>query len=609
MRRLLLAVLIGSSAAVIGLLTSADGAQSTAGSFGPPQALGVAEPTSVAATGDFDADGRPDLVAAAPGAGKVAVHLGTGTGFASSTSVEVPGAVDVAVTDLDADGHDDALVAGAAGVTLLRGNGSGAFTAVSAALGAAPTGIASGDIDLDGDEDVLAALGTGGVRVVRNDAGALVPAATVAGAALRILLADVNGDLLPDLVTGGGTEVRVRPGDGTGGFGAPVAATVSDAPADLAAADLDDDGRDEIAVASGSGVAIADFATTLTLGATGGPAQAAGVAFADVDGDGDDDLLATAGEMVAVRSNDGAGALGAPSSFAAGGAAAGLAPVQVDDDGLADLLVAGERLSLLRSSPGADLVTTVTPDRRYLQPGQVVTFAVLVRNGGGDAARAVELGLSAENGTIGALPDGCAASSCDLGRLDASGERTVSVPVTAGASGVVRLTAAASSLTPDATPANASGTGEATIGAEPTPTPSPSPSPSPTQTATAAPTATATTRPVVTATPTAAAPAPLTISLKAAKTTREAALRKGIPVTVACSSACVPALVAKLGRKVVGSARASLAGAGATKVKVKLSKKGKKAVRKARRPKVTIVAVDRTSGPQPVTATVRVKLG
>jgi len=114
-------------------------------------------------TADLDGDGRPDLVipfqSAPPGVG---VYLNGVNGlqpFVQYGGGNAPWAT--ALADLDGDGHLDLLVTDyytAASQLITRlGNGSGAFatTASSIAVGVAPTAVVTGDLDHDGVLDAL----------------------------------------------------------------------------------------------------------------------------------------------------------------------------------------------------------------------------------------------------------------------------------------------------------------------------------------------------------------------------------------------------------------------------------------------------------------------
>jgi cysteine-rich repeat protein len=171
------------------------------------------------ALGDVTGDGQLDLVAAIPGANEIRISAGNGAGgFASpaglTTSAGASGREPffVTVADLDGDGKADICTANAGSndVTVLLGEGSGAF----------------------GDPIISAAvLGAGAAEV----------------SVVRV--GDLNGDGVPDLVTanpGRGT-ISVLIGFGNGGFAAPQSFPVGTLPHSIAVGDFDGDGLDDVA--------------------------------------------------------------------------------------------------------------------------------------------------------------------------------------------------------------------------------------------------------------------------------------------------------------------------------------------------------------------------
>ena len=209
---------------------------------GSPFAVG-SNPRSVA-VGDFNGDGIQDIATANSGSNNVTVLLGNGSGgfaaapgspFATGTTP-----FSVAVGDFDGDGKPDLVTAndGSSNVTILLGNGAGGFTQATGspfAVGTGPLYVTVGDFDRNGKQDlatanevdntvtVLLGDGSGGFTEASGS-----PFAT--GTAPRsVIVGDFNGDGIPDLATSNVTSdnVSVLLGNGTGGFSAAAGSPFS----------------------------------------------------------------------------------------------------------------------------------------------------------------------------------------------------------------------------------------------------------------------------------------------------------------------------------------------------------------------------------------------
>ena len=230
--------------------------------------------TSYMVGADFNEDGRPDLAEASGLFQKdsACIHVATGDerlsvplrlGFALNDGYPA-----IAAGRIDDDAHADLVVSGAVypdGIfAILRGHGDGTF-----------------------DPPVLHDL---------DDLGGLPPG-----------IADVTGDLHPDLVFGDydSAAVRIYPGDGSGGFGAPYEVHALTQAYVVVPADLNGDGTMDLVVSSGD--------STVVLLGTGGGAfgpplivgggSGAKLIVRDMNGDGHLDIIAGAG--VALGAGDG----------------------------------------------------------------------------------------------------------------------------------------------------------------------------------------------------------------------------------------------------------------------------------------------------------------
>jgi hypothetical protein len=227
--------------------------------------------------------------------------------------------------------------------------------------GHAVSAVAAGDVDGDGDVDAVATCACPSLSLLRNDgAGSFVVTTGPSGlaAASDATLIDLDGDGDLDLsgtgtlaAPGNPTGVFVALGDGTGGFGAPsqVPGSLHDDPP---RPDVTGDGvpdmvhvpqfDNDVRLRAGDG---AGGFGPLTVTPLAGVVATGGVTFADMDGDGDDDLVASGTPTVGpsnaalVAPNDGAGAFGpAVATQILGAASLEPAVADLNGDGVADIV-------------------------------------------------------------------------------------------------------------------------------------------------------------------------------------------------------------------------------------------------------------------------------
>jgi len=386
------------------------------------------------ASGDFNGDGISDFVVAQTYAGhslEVTVFLGRNDGSLSKGTVYLSGdaASSVAVGDFNHDGKPDIVFSNAekSTVEILAGNGDGTFRApVSVALPGVPRGMVAGDFNGDGWADVAIA-GNGVVYVLlNNQRGSLAPAATYAlsGSGYELVAADVNNDGKVDLCVAMSDTSRVAvllgKGDGTFARAADFETAIS-SPYGIAIADLNHDGRADLVVASPSTgkIAVASgngdgtFNVPAIYAATSAPFAGAPsptrIAVSDVNGDGGPDIIFTnfGRGTIGVLLNDSHGSFTGPAEFAVGAGVSAMAVADLDKDGWPDIVIVNSSARpvsiLYNASSGRGYA-----DARFSSGGLAfgnqkvgVTSArqtITLSNAGGSTLNISSIGVSGANG-------------------------------------------------------------------------------------------------------------------------------------------------------------------------------------------------------------------
>lgn len=214
-------------------------------------------------TGDFNEDGHDDIVwTSDPGGvlsfGLVGVVLGDGSGGFPSFpdwSMPIPDPLDIATGDFDEDGHLDLVIGSFSGNLALfaRGNGDGSFNTPVAMPDSLSNGIAREVAvgDLNGDGHLDATVGGSGIYLGDGMGGF-----TNVGYASGGILVDMNGDGVLDTVTSSSDQVFVGLGVGDGTFvnlpsvQLPLSASHAP-PSDRVVADFNGDGLPDVAALNG----------------------------------------------------------------------------------------------------------------------------------------------------------------------------------------------------------------------------------------------------------------------------------------------------------------------------------------------------------------------
>jgi hypothetical protein len=385
--------------------------------FLPVEGYATSGPGSVV-IGDVNGDGKPDLVLLETPYAEVRLGNGDGT-FRDGATYLNWGTTSVTLADVNGDGKLDMLIGlcgqggtcGSGidgGVGVLLGNGDGTFKpAVNYDSGGSEAlSVAVADVNGDGKPDLVVSNSyfsdTVGVLFGNGD-GTFQPVVTYSSGGsfpVSVAIADVNGDGKPDILVANSSScdtctddgvvgVLLNNGDGTfqpavtyssGGTGR----NLNNTGPSLVVADLNDDGKLDVAVTAvssigvllGNGDGTFKPAVNYTLGG-----DEVALATGDVDGDGKPDLIEANLDLnnVGVLLGNGDGTFQAAMTFDYGGAfTLGLAFEDVNGDGRRDVVVtnyggAGSFVSVLLNATGGTKPTTTTTTStpnpsNYLQP-------------------------------------------------------------------------------------------------------------------------------------------------------------------------------------------------------------------------------------------------
>ena len=307
----------GSGDFVAGAFTSLGNGDAT---FQPLIASGA--PFNYSIVADFNGDGKLDMAGIVQGSNPPAIPyiasivLGNGDGTFSGGSVIATGNANgrricfqVVAGDFNGDGKVDVAIGDGLGIEVYLGNGDGTFQA-----GLPPVGGGSGleqvvgDFNGDGKLDIAEMVGSYSNPSLQillgNGDGTFQVGASYPGLVpyeQQMFTADLNGDDKLDLIilqpaaSGGTGTMTVLLGNGDGTFGTPTNYPVSAYPSGGALADLNADGKLDVALDTGNYSA---GSTTIMLGNGDGTFQSpavipfsASLDAGDFNNDGKMDLL------------------------------------------------------------------------------------------------------------------------------------------------------------------------------------------------------------------------------------------------------------------------------------------------------------------------------
>ncbi len=315
---------------------------------------------SAVAAGDFNRDGKPDLVVANQSTGSVSVYLGAGGGsFLAGAVFPTSRPTALIAGDFNRDGKPDFAVveSSASDVRIYLGNGDGTFAVGTAApVGTLPLGLTAADFNNDGILDLATSnLGNNDVSVLLGNGDGTFQTAVstpVSGYLNLLAVGDFNGDGKPDIAVAifDQQAVDVFLGNGDGTFQPVTQYTVGSNPYGVIVGDFNGDGKADLVV-SNSGTETGVSTISVLIGNGNGTFQnaatisgfsaAQAIAAGDFNGDGKLDIVVgnATGSTINVLTGTGTGAFNPPAGFNAGSAPSALAVADFNGDGKTDVAV------------------------------------------------------------------------------------------------------------------------------------------------------------------------------------------------------------------------------------------------------------------------------
>ena len=281
------------------------------GTFSPPRGSPAGDDPGYPRLGDFNSDGRPDVLVTNGYDEGVSIVLGDGHGtFGNRIVIPTSSVYSTAVGDFNQDHQDDLVIAHETSIEIRLGHGDGTFAPATVLGGAKRTFTLSLVLDFNGDGKLDLAISDAYID---------------------------SYNWVSDLV--------LFPGQGDGTFGAPVRNRRPDRATAIASGDLNGDGRDDIALIEDQ------YVVTLLASADGTVTEtdrlpfynwSYSVAMGDLDGDHIPDLIVGGNrgipgglgfDGVTAFQGHGDGTFGPPQDFGAGIRPTSIATADFDGDG------------------------------------------------------------------------------------------------------------------------------------------------------------------------------------------------------------------------------------------------------------------------------------
>ncbi|MDQ3021974.1 MAG: FG-GAP-like repeat-containing protein [Bacteroidota bacterium] len=216
--------------------------------------------------GDFNHDGKVDIIVGNVGNNILSLFLATGnanysTGVSYTAGNNVRG---VGIADLDGDGHDDIITAnrGGSNISIFKSNGDGTFTSAvnSNTVGNGETAVMMTDANNDGITDAfIGCYSSSEIVLLLGDGNGnfnFSSRSSLNGNPWAIVVGDMNGDGNADVAAAlsSANKIGVIFGNGSGGLGSVTTYTSGQFPLAIDIGDVDgDNDLDLIASDYGSG--------------------------------------------------------------------------------------------------------------------------------------------------------------------------------------------------------------------------------------------------------------------------------------------------------------------------------------------------------------------
>jgi hypothetical protein len=214
--------------------------------------------------GDFNGDGKLDLVLSVGGASTTGMYLMLGNGdgtFQAPVDIGPSVAGQCVTGDFNGDGKLDLAVEDFSQIYILLGNGDGTFqpAILAATLDASEGSIAVGDFNGDGIPDLAVAIDTSSNKfghvsiLLGNGDGTFRPGGssqTLVGELLSVAVGDFNGDGKLDVAVTGSLQgaVTIVLGNGNGDLKLPIFFGAGVDPIQVAVSDFNGDSKPDLAV-------------------------------------------------------------------------------------------------------------------------------------------------------------------------------------------------------------------------------------------------------------------------------------------------------------------------------------------------------------------------